>query len=301
MTLALLLTAVTGAWAQKLYLDINGTSATLKWGTPSNGSIKYDQMSGFTDEMGGLPQELPVIQTLTIDASCKNHTLQSLYRLFARFNSLKTIKNIENLKTEGVTYMNGMFNGCSSLQSLDLSSFNTASVTSMNIMFKDCSSLQSLDLSSFNTASVTGMTSMFSGCSSLQSLDLSSFNTASVTDMNSMFSGCSVLENIYVGDGWSTQAVTTGNFMFNNCPKLPGYDESKTSHAMAKLTTDGGYLKKKSEPVEMTWNESEGVWEFDMPESNVELQVLYYSLTGVTLAGGSSAGAAAAQAARPHC
>ena len=293
MTLALLLTAVTGAWAQKLYLDINGTSATLKWGTPSNGSIKYDQMSGFTDEMGGLPQELPVIQTLTIDASCKNHTLQSLYRLFARFNSLKTIKNIENLKTEGVTYMNGMFNGCSSLQSLDLSSFNTASVTSMNIMFKDCSSLQSLDLSSFNTASVTGMTSMFSGCSSLQSLDLSSFNTASVTDMNSMFSGCSVLENIYVGDGWSTQAVTTGNFMFNNCPKLPGYDESKTSHAMAKLTTDGGYLKKKSEPVEMTWNESEGVWEFDMPESNVELQVLYYSLTGVTLADGSSAGGTA--------
>ena len=44
---------------------------------------------------------------------------------------------------------------------------------------------------------------------------------------------------------------------------------------------------------EVTWNESEGVWEFDMPESNVELQVLYYSLTGVTLAGGSSAGGTA--------
>ena len=43
----------------------------------------------------------------------------------------------------------------------------------------------------------------------------------------------------------------------------------------------------------MTWNESEGVWEFDMPESNVELQMLYYSLTGVTLAGGSSAGGTA--------
>ena len=46
-------------------------------------------------------------------------------------------------------------------------------------------------------------------------------------------------------------------------------------------------------PVEMTWNESEGVWEFDMPEGNVELQMLYYSLTGVTLAGGSSAGGTA--------
>ena len=242
MTLALLLTAATGAWAQKLYLDINGTSATLKWGTPSNGSIKYDQISGFTGEVPGVfPQGLTEIQTLTIDASCKDHTLESLYCLFADLNSLKTINNIENLTTAGVT----------------------------------------------------NMRYMFSGCSSLQSLDLSSFNTASVTDMNSMFSGCSVLENIYVGDGWSTQAVTTGNNVFKNCPKLPGYDESKTSYEMAKLTTDGGYLKKKSEPIKMTWNESEGVWEFDMPESNVELQVLYYSLTGVTLADGSSAGGTA--------
>ena len=288
MTLALLITAVGGAWAQKLYLDVDGTSATLKWGTPSNGSIEYNVMAGFIDPNS--PQVLTEIQTLTIDASCKNHTSQSLYRLFANFNSLTTINHIENLKTEGVTNMNNMFRGCSSLQSLDLSSFNTASVTAS--MFSGCSSLQSLDLSSFNTASVTDMNRMFSGCSSLQSLDLSSFNTASVNDMSNMFSSCSNLENIYVGDGWSTKAVTNGNFMFSNCLKLPGYDGNKISYEMAKLTTDGGYLKK-SEPVEMTWNESEGVWEFDMPESNVELQVLYYSLTGVTLAGGSSAGGTA--------
>ena len=238
MTLALLITAVGGAWAQKLYLDVDGTSATLKWGTPSNGSIEYNVMAGFIDPNS--PQVLTEIQTLTIDASCKNHTSQSLYRLFANFNSLTTINHIENLKTEGVTNMNNMFRGCSSLQSLDLSSFNTASVN----------------------------------------------------DMSNMFSSCSNLENIYVGDGWSTKAVTNGNFMFSNCLKLPGYDGNKISYEMAKLTTDGGYLKK-SEPVEMTWNESEGVWEFDMPESNVELQVLYYSLTGVTLAGGSSAGGTA--------
>ena len=268
MTLALLITAATGAWAQQLYLDINGTSATLKWGELSDGiSFWYDDEGGFADESGDIPQEVKGIQTLTIDASCQNHTSQSLFFLFAGFNSLKTIKNIENLKTEGVT--------------------------NMSYMFYQCSSLQSLDLSSFKTASVTNMTAMFGGCSSLQLLDLSSFNTASVTDMSNMFDNCSNLENIYVGDGWSTQAVTDGDYMFYNCPKLPGYDGSKTSFTMAKLTTDGGYLKKKSEPVKMTWNETEGVWEFDMPESNVELEMLYYSLTGVTLAGGSSAGGTA--------
>ena len=80
MTLALLLTAATGAWAQKLYLDINGTSATLKWGELSNGSLKYDQMGGYfydpnSDES---PQGLTEIQTLTIDASCKDHVVDDL-------------------------------------------------------------------------------------------------------------------------------------------------------------------------------------------------------------------------------
>ena len=241
MTLALLVTVVTGAWAQ-LTLDINGTSATLKWGSSSDGSSQYEPMVGFYDpNTGARAQGLEDIQTLTIDASCQNHTLTSLASLFDGFSSLKTINNIENLKTEGVTNMNSMFIRCFALQSLDLSSFNTASVTYMGDMFSDCSNL----------------------------------------------------ENIYVGDGWSTQAVTNGSYVFNNCPKLPGYDGSKTSYEMAKLTTDGGYLKKKSEPVKMTWNESEGVWEFDMPEGNVELEMLYYSLTGVTLADGSSAGGTA--------
>ena len=265
MTLALLVTAATGAWAKAyLYLDIDGTSATLKWGEPSNGSIPYGDMDGFYDpETDGFPQVLKEIQTLTIDESCKDHDLESLFRLFADFYSLKTINNIENLKTEGVTYMNRMFDGCSSLKSLDLSSFNTASVTIMSYMFNQCSSLQSLDLSSFNTASVT--------------------------EMYSMFSDCSDLENIYVGDGWSTQAVTISDYMFNNCPELPGYDESKTSVTMAKLTTDGGYLKKKSEPVaeepvkDFTWDATTKTGTFTMPESDVIVKVEYKSEATVSM------------------
>ena len=66
-----------------------------------------------------------------------------------------------------------MFNGCSSLQQLTLSSsFTTGSVTYMQGMFRDCASLQQLDLSSFDTGSVTTMLNMFSGCSALSSLTL---------------------------------------------------------------------------------------------------------------------------------
>ena len=61
-----------------------------------------------------------------------------------------------------------MFLGCSSLESIDLSSFNTNNVTNMSCMFCKCSSLKSIDLSSFNTNNVTNMSFMFFGCSSLK-------------------------------------------------------------------------------------------------------------------------------------
>ena len=72
--------------------------------------------------------------------------------------------------------MIGMFYGCSSLLSLDLSNFNTQNVASMEGMFFNCSSLSS-DLSNFNTQNVKSMIYMFYSCSLLTSLDLSNFNT----------------------------------------------------------------------------------------------------------------------------
>ena len=63
-----------------------------------------------------------------------------------------------------------------------------------------CSSLKSINLSSFNTINVTNMIRMFDECSSLKSIDLSSFNTNNVTDMSYMFRKCSSLkkENVKI-------------------------------------------------------------------------------------------------------
>ena len=95
-----------------------------------------------------------------------------------------------------------MFRDCSSLISIDLSSFNTTNVNNMSSMFDGCSSLKSIDLSSFNTTNVKDMSSMFWKCSSLKSIDLSSFNTTNVNvnNMANMFYECSSLkkENVKI-------------------------------------------------------------------------------------------------------
>ena len=96
-----------------------------------------------------------------------------------------------------------MFNGCSSLTSLDVGSWSTGSVTDMQYMFNGCSSLNSLNVSSWNTGSVEYMDSMFNGCSSLTALDLSGWNTGSVTDMGAMFYRCSALSSLTLGENFS--------------------------------------------------------------------------------------------------
>ena len=67
--------------------------------------------------------------------------------------------------------MNGMFNGCNSLTSLDVSKFDTSKVTDMNNMFYGCNALTTIDVSKWNTSKVTDMGAMFDGCSALTTLN----------------------------------------------------------------------------------------------------------------------------------
>ena len=63
----------------------------------------------------------------------------------------------------------------------------------MNSVFEGCSSLTSIDLSKFNTERVTTMNRLFSGCTSLSYIDLSGFESVVCTDFSSMFDSCSKL------------------------------------------------------------------------------------------------------------
>ncbi|MBR5170138.1 MAG: BspA family leucine-rich repeat surface protein, partial [Muribaculaceae bacterium] len=117
----------------------------------------------------------------------------------------------------------GWFYHMENLQSITgLNYLNTSEVTNMAWMFAYCFKLTSLDVSHFNTSKVTDMTSMFGLCKALTSLDLSSFNTSKVTSMYYMFQNDTNLRTIYVGNDWSTAAVTNSICMFYNCPSLVG-------------------------------------------------------------------------------
>ena len=147
--------------------------------------------------------------------------------LFYNFTNVTKIEGIENLDTRNVTNMTQLFQNCSQLQELDISTFDTSSVTVMNYMFDGMSNLTSLTLGdNFDTSSVTNMQAMFSGMSSLQKLDLSTFDTSSVEKMHYMFSEMSNLTSLTLGDNFNTSSVINMRSMFQDCSQLQELDLS---------------------------------------------------------------------------
>ena len=138
--------------------------------------------------------------------------------------------------TSNVTDMSFMFNGCTTLTSLDVSSFDTSKVTNMSGMFGQCA-INSIDVSSFNTSKVTDMTRIFINCDNLTSLDLSNFDTSNITDMHHMFSGCANLTSLTLSN-FNTSNVTNMYYMFEGCASLESLDLS--GFDTSKVTDMGG-------------------------------------------------------------
>lgn len=192
------------------------------------------------------------IKSVVFDESFKDARPKDCGSWFWFFEALTTIEHLDYLNTSEVDDMRLMFSSCTSLETLDLSSFNTekvkymyamfdgatnlrsiklpkgfigSSVTDLRSMFKDCTSLTELDLSGSNAENVKDMGEMFYGCRALSKLDLTDFKTGQVTTMENMFCICSTLETLDVSS-FNTENVTTMLGMFNKCSSLRSLDLS---------------------------------------------------------------------------
>ncbi|EKJ5046745.1 BspA family leucine-rich repeat surface protein, partial [Enterococcus faecalis] len=144
--------------------------------------------------------------------------IDSLHMAFCYDRQLTTIKGLENWDTSNIETMYAMFGDCSSLKSLDVSSFNTKKVWNTSEMFEGCSSLKSLDVSNFDMSHVELVDSMFAGCSSLKSLDVSNFDLSSVSFGYNMFKNCINLQ-FFDARNWnipSTAADISNMFSIDN-------------------------------------------------------------------------------------
>lgn len=251
LMLMLLQPAMAQAQTRQMYarLDKETQTLTLYYGT------NYKESDYGISLLTGRPlwqttAERKKIKTVVFDESCKDARPKDCRGWFWFFEALTTIEHLDYLNTSEVNDMRSMFSSCTSLETLDLSSFNTekvtnmvtmfenskhlrslklpkgfigSSVTDLRSMFKDCTSLTELDLSGSNAENVKDMGEMFYGCRALSKLDLTDFKTGQVTTMENMFCICSTLETLDVSS-FNTENVTTMLGMFNNCSSLRSLD-----------------------------------------------------------------------------
>lgn len=251
LMLMLLQPAMAQAQTRQMYarLDKETQTLTLYYGSNYKES-DYGISLLFGRPLWQTTAERKKIKTVVFDESFKDARPKDCGGWFWLFEALTTIEHLDYLNTSEVDDMRLMFSSCTSLETLDLSSFNTekvtnmskmfvgstnlrtinlpkgfigSSVTDLNATFKGCERLTELDLSGSNSENVKEMNEMFYGCKALSKLDLTDFKTGQVTTMENMFCDCSTLETLDVSS-FNTENVTTMVGMFNNCSSLRSLD-----------------------------------------------------------------------------
>ena len=145
---------------------------TQVWPNKDNNHLLYGELVDPSQPLPTISLD-DTVNTPTLDASTNMFYLDTWSNAaptsitFNNKENIKTITKLKGLDTSNVTDMNSMFNGCSSLTTLDLSGLNTSKVTTMQEMFSGCTSLTSLNLSDLNMKKLQYVAHMFYDCSSL--------------------------------------------------------------------------------------------------------------------------------------
>lgn len=229
LSLLLMLMLLQPAMAQKqtriMYARLDRETQTL--------TLYYDTNFGKGNDQGISESPLWMqldermkIKSVVFDESFKDARPTTCVSWFLWFEALTTIEHLDYLNTSEVEYMNSMFTKCTSLETLDLSSFNTEKVTDMQTMFEGSTNLRTINLpKGFIGSNVTDLNGMFRGCVSLTELDLSGSNAEKVKNMGSMFYGCVALSNLNLS-GFKTGSLTDMQYLFSSCQSLESLDLS---------------------------------------------------------------------------
>jgi surface protein len=127
--------------------------------------------SGKCKDFDGMFNDCHALTTLnlsTFDWSSLEGT--GIAQMFENCISLKTITGLERIDTSRVTSLQELFSNCSSLESLNIASWDVSKVDYGSKTFYNCSKLQTLDLSGWDISSCTVFTDMLQGLTSLKML-----------------------------------------------------------------------------------------------------------------------------------
>ena len=199
---------VTG-WDCNSAVDLTGLFSGCKslTTTPHDVFIVSSSINSITDMFSGC-SSITSVDLSSIDDS----NLVHIDGLFSLCTSLTNV-NVDSLVTtnSSITKVNNIFNGCTLITSIDLSSWDVSNITEMIGLFSDCTSLTSLNLFGGSTANIRDFRYFMKNCSALD-IDLSSLDVSGMIYATSMLdnSGISPINYDSLLNSWSDQTVQNG-------------------------------------------------------------------------------------------
>jgi len=163
-------------------------------------------------------------------------TITTMENTFQNCFSLRTINFPSALPTSMTgTGLSGTFNGCSSLTSINISSWPNA-LTSLSLTFNSCGSLSTVTLPSNFPTSVTTVASMFANCRSLQTITLPTAWPSGLTTTATMFQNCFGLTKAVLPSTGSNSLVTCTS-MFATALNIRNIDNLNVLGSTTSATT----------------------------------------------------------------
>ena len=224
------------------------------------------------------------------DESFADVSPKSCYSWFYLFNNLISVEGLEYLNTSEVTNMNGMFQGCEKITTLDLNSFDVSKVTNATNMFRTCRLLTTIYCD--NSWSIATAGGMFHICQNLVGavpFDDSMTTSTMANPKTGYFTG---KWDLILASAFEHGSVT--------CEKNWGYTNEVVT---LTVTPDDGYvletitvqteddeqssgaprLAPRRVSVDVVASETPGTYTFTMPASKVSVNATFVEdpLTGI--------------------
>ena len=157
-------------------------------------------------------------------------TFENVKNMSNLFNGCKDLKSVnfsETINSTNLIDIDGMFEGCESIEKPEIQHFDFSKVTKMNRLFKGCKKLDHVEFNpDIKIQNVEDLSFVFDGCVNLIEVNLTQFQFEKVGNMSNLFNNCSKLEKPHFPKEVKAPLVKSIDYMFGSCEKLTSFNLS---------------------------------------------------------------------------
>ena len=153
--------------------------------------------------------------------------VENTNNLFYGCVNLINVTFSKNISSDKLAEIDGMFEGCEKIVSIEIDSFNFKNVQKMDRLFKGCKNLQLVKFNSeIKFENVENLSFVFDGCENLKNVDLTTIKFNKVKTMSNLFNNCTNLANVTFPTNLDVSNVETIDYLLAGWKELTSFDLS---------------------------------------------------------------------------